>query len=171
MSERTDKHKSNRFNKPYDNRLLLFHDIKIKDCNGYIIFCQFCKKLLKDEISNLSQKKRFQKFGAIWKDLPRELKNSFIQFSSNDKSLRKQNLITAIPNKGLQFVFDSRCAEAVVASEKLAQPMEYIDDVTIPSLAVDYQQSLEEEKTSGQSYNEFELFFDFNAYLSSTKRL
>ncbi|PKC56838.1 hypothetical protein RhiirA1_499852 [Rhizophagus irregularis] len=83
--------------------------------NGYIVFYKFYKKMLVKDYPNLSPQERMAKAGELWRSLPNELKNSFIEYANDYRILNSiQPTSSVIPelllekkkDLGLVMIFD-----------------------------------------------------------------
>lgn len=76
---------------------------KKRSPNGYIVFYKFYKKILVKDYPNLSPQKRMAKAGELWRSLPNELKNSFIEYANDYRILNSiQPTSPVIPKPSLK---------------------------------------------------------------------
>jgi hypothetical protein len=72
---------------------------KKRSPNGYIVFYKFYKKILVKDYPNLSPQKRMAKAGELWRSLPNQLKNSFIEYANDYRILNSIQPKSAVISK------------------------------------------------------------------------
>ncbi|CAB4467022.1 hypothetical protein RhiirA1_447525 [Rhizophagus irregularis] len=99
-----------------------------KPLNGYIIFYKFYKKILDKEYPKSTSQSIAVIAGRRWRELPNDLKNSFIQFANTERllqNIRPQFATRLIINSHhhhksrLRVIFDDRCCESFKSSNEI----------------------------------------------------